>query len=444
MGKIRISIFVFLFLILSACGTQPKPIVETPNQLTSPAVGPESTPTPILGSNTSNRNSPLFVPTTLPELLPFQYLQLISISMIDESAGWSITESGHILHTKDGAESWDDATPDLAGPFDPAGFFALDDRTAWAVSYCLGVNRFVGRIYGCPENTSVWITHDEGKTWFAGWVICINPDCSDSPAPFGDDSLRPRSIRFLDSQHGWLVLNRGHLQDYVLYTEDGANHWDLLAPGTIARLDASISVLEPIDSHSVFLSLGIQSGAGNGMQFIRSNDGGKEWSSLLTYFLPDNPLADPAWDHLDCGTTDGKTIPPLVVDFILECSVSTSFYFVHLHSMDAGQNWIHWEQTGDVDFVDAKTGWQMTAKNNGLHEIQQTHDGGRSWSTIKTVQWDAVLDFVDEKVGYALTYDNGVVALLRSVDGGRSWSLISDAAISHPPCMISTWTDCAR
>jgi len=444
MGKLRILILGYLFLILTACGTQPKPIVETPNQLTSPAIGPESTPTPLLGFNTSNKNSPVFIPTTLPELLPFQYLQLIGISMIDESAGWGITESGHILHTKDGAESWVDATPDLAGPFDPAGFFALDNRTAWAVSYCPGADRFAGTIYGCHEYTSVWITHDEGKTWFAGWVICLFPDCSDSPSPLGDDSLRPRSMRFLDSQNGWLVLSRGHLQDYVLHTEDGGNHWDLLVPGTIAPREASISVLEPIDTHSVFLSLGIYSGEGNGMQFANSNDGGKQWSSLATYILPGNPLADPAWDHLDCGAIDGKTIPPLVVDLTLECSVSTSYYFVHMHSIDGGNSWSYWQQTGDVDFIDAETGWQMILKNNDLNEIQQTHDGGRSWSTIKTVQWDALFDFVNEKVGYALTYDKGVVALLRSVDGGRSWSLISDAAISHPPCMISTWTDCGR
>src|SRR6185503_16225749 len=117
-------------------------------------------------------------------------------------------------------------------------------------------------------------------------------------------------------------------------------------------------------------------------------------------------------------------------------------YFFHLHSEDAGETWKYWQQTGDVDFINAKTGWQLVAKDDTTHELQQTQDGGMTWVKLKTVEWDGVLNYVNDKIGYALAYNQGIIAVMRTTDGGKTWEMKSQAAVSRIPCLVSTWDTC--
>jgi photosystem II stability/assembly factor-like uncharacterized protein len=56
-------------------------------------------------------------------------------------------------------------------------------------------------------------------------------------------------------------------------------------------------------------------------------------------------------------------------------------------------------------------------------------DGGRTWTYVKTVNWDVMTDswwdgqfsFVDPQHGWAIPNFN---ALMNTVDGGRTWALI--------------------
>ena len=119
-----------------------------------------------------------------------------------------------------------------------------------------------------------------------------------------------------------------------------------------------------------------------------------------------------------------------------------TYYFFHLHSDNGGETWNYWQQTGDVDFIDARTGWQMVSKGEQMHEIQRTLDGGRTWSVVKPVAWDGVLDFVDERIGYALAYDRGVMAVMFTADGGSTWEIRSQGTLARVPCLISNWDGC--
>ena len=100
-----------------------------------------NTPVVIRPAATEIFDTPTISPTltSLPALHPNQAVPLINLHMMDESNGWGIEESGHIVHTKDGANTWQDVTPPH-GAYANNGFFALDGLTAWAVPYCLDYN----------------------------------------------------------------------------------------------------------------------------------------------------------------------------------------------------------------------------------------------------------------------------------------------------------------
>ena len=110
--------------------------------------------------------------------------------------------------------------------------------------------------------------------------------------------------------------------------------------------------------------------------------------------------------------------------------------------MDGGQTWNDWQQTGDVDFIDGKTGWQLVSKDGTSHELQQTRDGGLTWFPIKTLEWDGILNFIDEQVGWALAFQDGVMAVVHTTDGGKTWGIKTQSKLTIIPCLISTWTEC--
>jgi photosystem II stability/assembly factor-like uncharacterized protein len=51
-------------------------------------------------------------------------------------------------------------------------------------------------------------------------------------------------------------------------------------------------------------------------------------------------------------------------------------------------------------------------------------DGGRTWSHVKTVNWDGQFSFVDPQRGWAVARANDEVALVKTVNGGGTWTEI--------------------
>src|SRR5205085_2826498 len=95
---------------------------------------------------------------------------------------------------------WHDITPSK-GTFDRDSLFALNDKTAWAVS--------------SPFESSnwVWRTQDGGSTWHES-----------GPLPVGTGVYNPIHLQFPDEQHGWLLAqNDDHL---ILYkSANGGQDW---------------------------------------------------------------------------------------------------------------------------------------------------------------------------------------------------------------------------
>lgn len=470
MKKRFLALVWTLTVFVNACGVQQVSTPEIDSKTPSsslPLMDASSTmvmPTPlpsetVLASPTLELfDTPTFSPTLTPlsTLKPNTSIPLVYIDMKDNLNGWGISEDGHIVHTTDGTVSWKDVTPPQ-GAYNENGFFALDGQIAWASPHCFG---YPGQGQLCnydPNQTYVWATQDGGSTWAVSSPICLAGVCNDLIASnAGYVDLLPKSIRFSDLQHGWMLISSGsHMeQDSYngFYSSDGGKTWKfLVSEFTNNIIFGAATALQPLDGEKAFLFFRppFTQAVGNNLRYFQSNDGGKNWNDDYVYFaFPTNPIGDPVWDKLDCGTIESKAILPDVMDLTQQCHYvnennQQTKYFIHLHSENGGQTWNYWEQTGDVDFVNEKLGWQLVTKDNGMHELQQTLDGGHTWTTIKTVDWDGRLNFLDEQIGWALAYQPGSpdMAVVSTNDGGKTWKVSTQATLVNPPCLI-TWFTC--
>ena len=101
----------------------------------------------------------------------------------------------------------------------------------------------------------------------------------------------------------------------------------------------------------------------------------------------------------------------------------TSYLFYYL-SPDGGGTWHSWRMTGNVDFASSQVGWRLSEGNTGAYDLEQTRDGGQTWTRTKTVLWHGQLDFVSDQAGWAIAHLGGSTALLKTTDGGQTWAEI--------------------
>jgi hypothetical protein len=59
-------------------------------------------------------------------------------------------------------------------------------------------------------------------------------------------------------------------------------------------------------------------------------------------------------------------------------------------------------------------------------EIQRSEDGGQTWNSVKTVNWDGSFSFVTKDLAWAVAYDpvDDEYALVKTSDGGQSFEII--------------------
>jgi hypothetical protein len=271
-------------------------------------------------------------------------------------------------------------------------------------------------------------------------------------------SMYPEFIRFLDADHGWLSISFGsqmHQDRYnIFYTVNGGEDWKFAVSNYKGPNVGALTSIQPLDPKNLVMTgnaIYAPIDPSRDLKYHLSHDGGKNWDDTRIFSPPDNPLNDPLWEGLGCGTMEVEILPPPALSWIQECIFKDEspgdhgyygYRFVHFHSMDGGESWNYWQQTGDVDFIDGKTGWQLVSKGEDSNEIQQTHDGGATWTTIKTVEWDGILNYVNEQVGWALAYQNGEMAVVKTSDSGRTWEIKTQATQPFIPCTINTWSYC--
>ncbi len=195
----------------------------------TPAVLPTRTSTPI--PTDTQFVQPTFLPTETPlaRLAWGQVLNLNDLHMKDQTSGWAIEITGHIVHTTDGGYTWQDVTPptEVNQLFLEAGFFALDANTAWATPSEF-VNCYLRKCGKTEINTvSIWRTNNGGKDWQAGEPISVSIDRMGAVAPIQD--YVPVKMQFIDLSTGWLMIDGG--------IRDEANQWQTIGPALFQTTD---------------------------------------------------------------------------------------------------------------------------------------------------------------------------------------------------------------
>ena len=364
-------------------------------------------------------------------LSPGEALTLTDIHMLDTDYGWSIDSSGHLLRTSDGGIGWQDVSP-TRFPLSPDGFFALDNKTAWATTEIPSCYRM-----GCPAEgvtTGVVLhTTDGGLTWRIS-----------QPFPLEDSAVEihtvpyyhPLAMQFIDSQTGWLLVSVDHRMQRDFYrlfrTSDGGSTWSRLIDqtnGPPLAQSFGIAFLNP--------RLGWLAGEGPEEEYSSdftyiTQDGGVTFQPAIIY--PGIPANFPCNWHMRI-----RPQPPdgLYIGFENqvyqsgECGESLeSEHFsgnsLTLSSQVYFERSAEWKHSGDPYFLNTKVGWTLDNPGPGQsNQLQQTLDGGAAWQVISLVAWrSALFDFVNEQIGWAIVGDGTNSAFVHTINGGKTWTLI--------------------
>jgi photosystem II stability/assembly factor-like uncharacterized protein len=405
------------------------------------------------------------------------------VHFIDAAAGWGIESTGHVVRTTDGGYTWWEATPPR-GYYGHGKFYVLGGQTAWAVD---SAGRLVRTLDGgaswqdiipsqegygqgaifrldaqnawaapfpescpywghCPESLPgyVWRTTDGGSSWQTSQAIVL---------PFSV-TFSPLQIQFVDPLKGWLLIasseSPGAGTEWtslaLFKTEDGGEHWSLLPQPNFA------SGYGPNGScTSSILFTGEQTGWENFDCFLKTTtDGGLTWSDP-----PVQPQWDPEQDRPSCpsvktgGMLEGPEFVTLIqplarfspqtLSFSGKCipyrhnapPPRSPFYENDYVSMDQGRTWQVWLHVNSVSFVNEKLGLRLSSTDpDRPNQLQQTVDGGMTWTTLKDVTWQsAQFSFTSRQTGWAIVGDGANTALVRTVDEGRTWALIEPVIV---------------
>jgi len=290
---------------------------------------------------------------------------LTKLSFLDSLTGFVAGKQGTIMKTTDGGSTWLNQNSNINT--DIIDLFMLNDRYGWALSYVWFVD------------TSAWYgaiflkTTNGGDTW-------LNEQ-------FPVNEIYLKSVRFLDSLHGWVGGQSGSL----LETSDGGTSWQRAAVDSSIFANLTVSKIR-FYSSSVGLAVGgILDLAG---VVWRTTNGGQRWTA--TGVSPE-PV-------LDIHRIDSLNIIGVVGDLEYGAGV--------IRSTDGGDNWEYetlniFGQPASLSFRTTTEAWSPLGF---VQRLLYTKDTGTTWFTVKTPGLVTVFDlvFTDSTTGYAVG-DSGVV-----------------------------------
>jgi photosystem II stability/assembly factor-like uncharacterized protein len=423
---IRWIAILLLICLISACGIQ-EPVETLQTDEGSESAIPTSTPT-ITNTPSSLPTYTLTpeptatgIPVVVPHFTPGESLTITSIDMTDGMNGWAIAEDkahaiDHILTTSNSGSTWHDVTPDEPPlqeinefTYKHAYLSSLDGEHA-SVIYDAGE-------YGDPAR--VWSTSSAGNTWDV-LIIDTNFQVVDA-------------LTFTDESHGWLLLGvdagMGHQWIDLYQINVDRQEWDLLIdPNSEDSADLDYCcktgmVFTGSDTGLVTFGRGPMGGA-----FIDwTDDGGLTWES--------HPLPRPvgAFEELGdadygilCESHSPTLFSPQFARVALECwtDLDASDIISFIFTTTDGGN--HWDSSsypgGELVFLSPEVGWALSKA------IYRTLDGGQTWTTMDTVQWEGQFSFISQTLGWAAARDGEAYAIVRTEDGGKTWDVIEAIA----------------
>jgi photosystem II stability/assembly factor-like uncharacterized protein len=283
--------------------------------------------------------------------------QFWGLYFADQMNGWTIGNSGIILRTSDGGNSWE----------------VQESETTVSLRCIYFVNAQKGWIGG--GNNSIGLTINGGSTW--SWQH-----------PAGESRRTFMSMSFVDEHTGWIVDNYGG----ILHTEDGGTTWTPQISGTTWAI-TSVQFMDAQEGWATATNRIV----------LHTTDGGNNWIvnilDTLNYGI-DNTVI---YNEIFFINHYKGWIATISVASIMNSTAPI------VCTSDAGKTWIcqplQTDWIASLQFLNESSGWAA-----GGSGILHTIDGGITWVNQLEVSSGLFVDlcFVDQSHGWAITYTGNI------------------------------------
>jgi len=319
---------------------------------------------------------------------------LHSVYFTDSLYGWTVGDTGTIIHTNDGGENW--VIQDSQTENNIYNVFFLNRDQGWAASW-----NFEG-FFG----TLILKTTDGGQNW-TGY-------------PYPEDNIFINCILYFDSLTGWM----GGSPHAIVKTTDGGSSWAQAAVDTTPLAFFPVLNIKFYDEDYGYASGGMFDIAG--VTWSTSN-GGEKWYPIDN---ADAPADEVHGLHIfDSLTVLGSGGDP---DF--------GYGVGMIRTADGGIDWSYEELTMqgnayDIDFVNDMEAW---APLGPRQKLIYSLDAGNTWTEIPSPESTAIFDmiFPDTLHGFAVG-DHGAVLKYKATSVGV-WDLqqegMMDVQVYPNPC----------
>jgi photosystem II stability/assembly factor-like uncharacterized protein len=257
-----------------------------------------------------------------------------------------------------------------------------------------------------PSVLASWRTRDGGESWSQSAPL----------PPLLTDSLPPSSLEFVHPDVGWMIV--GSKRPSLLRTQNGGIDWIPLE----LRRQPNNQFMTLCDNHARVNFYDDQDGwmlrrcADPALpELYKSTNGGFDWQNIPLP-SPQDQLS-PSHPAISCQDESPTLFRPDMGTLAFTCQDDAGWRGGLLyHTQDNGQTWqIFPYPGGSLRFLDENVGWALG------REIHRTTDGGRTWTKLKTVNWDGQFSFVDADHAWAVARAGEEISLVRTEDGGRTW-----------------------
>ena len=368
---------------------------------------------------------------------------VVPTKMVSPTTGWAKGP----LHTTDGGAHWHDVSPPSLPNRTPRGTvysnrffdseFFLDSTHAWTV-------QSIGPAASSSLQIVIFATTDGGQTWQQSAPVALG-----SSGPAGIHL----NVCFIDSQHGWLLVELGCPVDgfaghEVLYaTSDGGLHWKvnwklsfrssqcqgILVPGTVGETLPCLQTLMGVTFVSPTSGWGATCRPDAPALWV-THDGGVTWTVQR---LPASSMG--AYGIARGANGACPCVAPLPVFFNDQQGILLGD--VLLATSDGGNTWVERSLPSaggsgvvdQIDFLDSKTAWATVPD----YLLYQTHDGGLTWTLVHAdPSFLGFPEFVDANNGFAWPTGNTGrrsagqgPEMLATTDGGHTWKGVASQIV---------------
>lgn len=288
-----------------------------------------------------------------------QYLR--SVCFTDSLYGWIAGDSGIMLHTTNGGNSWVQQITHTGNEITDVLFINRNQGWASALNYAVA-----------PYGTELLRTSNGGATW--------------EKYPYPDENIFITSIFYFDSLNGWM----GGRPHAIAKTTDGGLTW------AQATVDTSILAFFPVLTIQFYNE---QYGYASGGMFDiagviwRTSDGGNTWHAMDA---SDAPADEVHGIHMfDSITVMGAGGDP---DF--------GYGVGMIRTTDGGINWDYdeLEIQGNAYDLDFRSATEVWAPLGTRQKLIYSLDGGTTWTDIIAPDSASIFDvtFPDSLHGYAV------------------------------------------